>query len=72
MSLSLVSGKLAFLNDGYIAAIENYCAPIAIISYACSIIAVRHLAQHDIYYSRNVIVIRHLGQHEVVATELYT
>ena len=59
MSLSLVSGirKLAFLNDGYIAAIENYCAPIAVISYARSIITVRHLTQHDICYSRNVIVI---------------
>ena len=27
MSLSLVSGKLAFLYDGYIATIENCCAP---------------------------------------------
>ena len=30
MSLSLVSGKSAFLHDGYIAAIENCCAPIAV------------------------------------------
>ena len=32
MSLSLVSGKLAFLHDGYIAiaAIENYCASMVI------------------------------------------
>ena len=28
MSLSLVSGKLAFLHDGYIATIENCCAPM--------------------------------------------
>ena len=43
-----------------------------IIPYACSIIAVRHLVQHDICYTRNVIVIKHLVQHEVVATEIYT
>ena len=30
MSLSLICGKLAFLHDGYIAAIENCCAPIAV------------------------------------------
>ena len=30
MSLSLVSGKLAFLHDGYIVAIENCCAPTAV------------------------------------------
>ena len=30
MSLFLVSGKLAFLHDGYIAVIENCCAPIAV------------------------------------------
>ena len=28
--LSLVSGKLAFLHDGYIAAIDKCCAPIAV------------------------------------------
>ena len=28
MSLSVVSGKLAFLHDGYIAAIENCCLPM--------------------------------------------
>ena len=37
-----------------------------------SVIAVRHVVQHDICYVRNVIVIRHLFQHEVIATELYT
>ena len=30
MSLSLVSGKSTFLHDGYIVAIENYCAPTAV------------------------------------------
>ena len=30
MSLSLVSGKLAFLHDGYIATIENCCAPMVV------------------------------------------
>ena len=30
MSLSLISDKSAFLHDGYIAAIENYYAPIAV------------------------------------------
>ena len=30
MSLSLVSGKLAFLHDGYIAAIENCCSPMVV------------------------------------------
>ena len=30
MSLSLVSGKSAFLHDGYIATIENCCAPTAV------------------------------------------
>ena len=77
MPLSLVSGKLAFLYDGYIAAIKNCCAPIAvkhahIIPYVHSIISVRRFVQHDICYVRNVTVIRQLVQHEVVATELYT
>ena len=30
MSLSLVFGKSAFLHDGYIAVIENCCAPTAV------------------------------------------
>ena len=30
MSLSLVSGKSAFLHDGYVAAIENCCAYTAV------------------------------------------
>ena len=30
MSLSLVSGKSAFLHDGYTAAIKNCCAPTAV------------------------------------------
>ena len=30
MSLSLVSGKLAFLHDDYIVAIEDCCAPTAV------------------------------------------
>ena len=30
MSLSLVSGKSAFLHDGYILAIESCCAPTAV------------------------------------------
>ena len=30
MSLPLVSGKSAFLHDGYIVAIENCCAPTAV------------------------------------------
>ena len=30
VSLSLVSGKSAFLHDGYIVAIENCCAPTAV------------------------------------------
>ena len=30
MSLSLVSGKSAFLHDGYIVAIENCCAATAV------------------------------------------
>ena len=72
MSLSLVSGKLAFLHNGYIAAIENYCVPTAIIPYAHSVIAVRRLVQHDNYYVCNVIVIRRLIQLTVIATELYT
>ena len=40
--------------------------------YACSVIAVRHLVQHDICYAHNVIVFRCLIQHKVVATELLT
>ena len=42
-----------------------------IIPYACSVIAVRHVVQHNICYALNIIVIRRLVQHEVVATELY-
>ena len=70
----VISGKLTFLHDGYIAAIENCCASIAvIIPYARSIIAVRRLIQHDICYARKVIVvIRPLVQYEVVPTEFYT
>ena len=30
MSLPLVSGYLAFLHDGYLGAIENYCAPMVV------------------------------------------
>ena len=30
ISLSLISGKSAFLHDGYIAAIENCCVPIVV------------------------------------------
>ena len=30
MSLSLVSGKLTFLHDSYIAAIENCCVPMVV------------------------------------------
>ena len=30
VSLSLVSGKSAFLRDGYVTAIKNYCAPTAV------------------------------------------
>ena len=30
MSLSLISGKSAFLHDGYIVAIENCCVPTAV------------------------------------------
>ena len=41
-----------------------------IISYAGSVIVVRHLVQHDICYTRNVIVIRcHIQK--VVAINLY-
>ena len=74
---SLISDKLAFLHDGYIAAIENCFVPTVvkrthIIHYAHSVIAFKHLVQHDICNTHNVIVIRHLIQHKVVATELYT
>ena len=77
MSLSLVSGKLAFLHDGYIAAIENCCAPIAV-KHTLFSMRVASLLLGDSFntvfaiYIRNIIVIRHLVQYEVVATELYT
>ena len=38
MSLSLVSVKLAFLHDGYIGAIENYCASMVV---KCTLFAMR-------------------------------
>ena len=38
MSLSLISGKLDFLHDVYVAAIENCCAPIVI---NCTLFAMR-------------------------------
>ena len=75
VSLSLVSGKSAFLQDGYIAATENCCAPTAVkrTSFpARSVIVVRRLVQHDICCALNVNVIRRIVQHEVVVTELYT
>ena len=73
MLLSLVSGKSAFLHDGYIVAIENCCAPTAVkrtLMPTRSVIAVRRLVKHVICYALNVIVIRRLVQHKVVATEL--
>ena len=30
MPLTLISGKLAFLHDGYIAAIEHCCVPMVV------------------------------------------
>ena len=49
MSLSLISGKSAFLHDGYIVAIENCCAPMRICAHVrpCEDIVVRPC--EDIY-----------------------
>ena len=73
MSLSLISDKLAFLHDGYIATIENYWVPMVVkhtlfATYVASLL----LGIFRICYVYNVIVIRHLIQHKVVATELHT
>ena len=74
MSLSLVPGKLAFLHDGYIAAIEHCCAFMVVkhTFFTTHIITVRRLIQYDICYACYIIVIKRLAQHEVVATKLYT
>ena len=75
MSLSLVSGKSAFLHDGYIVAIENCCAPTTVKRTLMPTRVASLLLgafKHVICYALNVIVIRSLVQHKVVATELYT
>ena len=73
MSLFLVSGKLAFLHDGNIAAIENCCAPIVVkctLFATCIASLLLGTSFNDICY--DVIDIRSLVQYKVVATELYT
>ena len=75
MSLSLVSGKLAFLHDGYIAVIENCCAPM-VVKHTLFAMCVASLLLgtpfNTIFATHNVIVIRRFIQQEVVATEFYT
>ena len=75
MSLSLISDKLAFLHDRYIAAIENCCASMVV---KCTFFAT-HIASLPLGASFNTIfaisimsVIRRLIQPEVVAIEVYT
>ena len=78
MSLSLVSGKSAFLHDGYIyiATIENCCVLIAVkhtlFPTRVASLLLGALFNTDIYYTCNVIVIMRLIQHKVVATEVCT
>ena len=78
MSLSLVSGKSAFLHDDYIATIKNCCEPTAVKSTLFPVrIASLQLA---IGASFNMIFATCLMslllgafiQHTVKATELYT
>ena len=75
MSSYLASGKSAFLHDGYIAAIENCCAPTAVMHtlFPKRVEALLLGASYNtIFAALNVIVIRCLIQHKVVATEFYT
>ena len=75
MSLSFISNKSAFLHDGYIAAIENCCAPTVIkrILFPMHIASLLLGALFNMTFAKplNVIIIRHLVQYEVVVTELY-
>ena len=57
MALSLVSGKSAFLHDGYIAAIENCCVPIA---DKCTLLFPRHVVSLQLDASFNMIFAMHV------------
>ena len=75
MSLSLASGKSAFQHDGYIAVIENCCAPMLVkrTLFATLIASLQLGTLFNMKFAMcNIIVITCLIQHEVTAIELYT
>ena len=71
MSLSLVSGKSAYLHDGYIVATENCCAPTAVKRTLMPTRVASLLLGTSLNTLFATHVIRHLVQHKVVATEPY-
>ena len=64
MSLSLVSGKLAFPHDGYIAAIENYCVPMV---FKCTLFAMS-VASLLLGASFNTIFVTHVTSSLLLGT----
>ena len=75
MSLSIVSGKSAFLHDGYIATIENCCASMVVkhTLFAMHIVSLLLGALFNMIFATHVmslLLIRHLVQHGFVATKL--
>ena len=76
VSLSLISGKSAFLHDGYIVAIENCRAPTAVKRTLMPTRVASLLlgtSFNTLFATRLMsLLLRRLVQHEVVATELYT
>ena len=76
MALSLISGKSAFLHDGYTAAIENCCVPMVVkyILFTTHVVLLLLGALFNTIFAICVILflIMCLVQHELVATELYT
>ena len=57
MSLSLISGKSAFLHDGYLAAIKNCCVPMVVKRILYSVIAVERLVQYDMCYAGMLLLL---------------
>ena len=77
MSLSLVSGKLTFLHDSYIAATENRCVSMVVkytlfATHVASLLLGALFSAIFVMHVISLLYIRRLIQHKVVATKLHT
>ena len=77
MSLSLVSGKLTFLHDSYIAATENRCVSMVVkctlfTTHVASLLLGALFNAIFVMHVISLLYIRRLIQHKVVATKLHT